>query len=272
MKSENTKLVIVFILAVFVSSFINALASGTLFDSSEVVYDNYNTGMNQSTVQGAVDDLYAAATDYSNLSSRVTTLENHWSDYGNLFKISGNVNGNHDIGIQIFDNSGKIRSGFNYNSTADMTVLASYDSTGTWGNFGTLSMFGDVIRMGNDENNAVVKINNYDVSTFTTESKNYNTTNVTKASSAQSQIPYYKIGHVVIVQLSGYMPTNAALGAKSEIVSGFPKAKYTMTGGIPTTDGKVYSVGVSAGDTKIYWWWPGTLGGMGYGQFIYFAE
>ena len=81
MKSDNVKFVITFVLAVFASMFLNALASGTLFDSSEVVYDNSNTNLQQTNVQGAVDDLYAAATDYSNINSRLSTIESYFPEY-----------------------------------------------------------------------------------------------------------------------------------------------------------------------------------------------
>lgn len=149
MKHDNVKFVLTFILAVFTSTLINAAASGTLFDSNEVAYDNSQSGLNSANVQGAVDELYAAATDYSNISSRVTNLENKWGTNSSYFASSGlQILGGSNIddrGLFVNDNNRKRRAGFYYNETNGRTYITSYDSSGEWGNFGGLSVHADDI-------------------------------------------------------------------------------------------------------------------------------
>ena len=78
MKKENIKYLSILIISVIVSSVVSVTATVTLFNSSEVVYDNHETNLNASNVQDAIDILYAAATDYSDLSSRLLAVENNF--------------------------------------------------------------------------------------------------------------------------------------------------------------------------------------------------
>ena len=73
---SNIKYIFGIIISIIVSSVISVTAAGTLFDSSEVVYDNSNSGLNASTVKGAIDELYAAANNYAAYDTRLTAVEN----------------------------------------------------------------------------------------------------------------------------------------------------------------------------------------------------
>lgn len=73
---SNVKYILGIVISIIVSSIISVTAAGTLFDSNEVVYDNSNSGLNSSTVKGAIDELYAAATNYTQLDNRLSTIEN----------------------------------------------------------------------------------------------------------------------------------------------------------------------------------------------------
>ena len=50
-------------------------AATTIFSSSDVGFDNTGTKIQATTVQGAIDELYDAATDYSGINTRVNGLE-----------------------------------------------------------------------------------------------------------------------------------------------------------------------------------------------------
>ena len=83
----NIKYIFGIIISIIVSSVISVTAAGTLFDSNEVIYDNSSSGLNASTVKGALDELYAAANNYAAYDSRLGDIENK-----NVVS-SGTVNG-----------------------------------------------------------------------------------------------------------------------------------------------------------------------------------
>ena len=53
------------------------LADNYLFNSSEVKYDNTSSGVQAGDVQGAIDELYACASNYSAYDTRLNTLNDH---------------------------------------------------------------------------------------------------------------------------------------------------------------------------------------------------
>ncbi len=61
---------------IFIFYGITAFAVGGEYDSEDVKYDNTNSGLTSTTVQDAVDELYAISSDYSIYSSRLTTITN----------------------------------------------------------------------------------------------------------------------------------------------------------------------------------------------------
>ena len=55
---------------------ITTLATTTLFNSSEVKYNNTTSGIQSDKVQGAIDELYACASNYGAYNTRLTNTEN----------------------------------------------------------------------------------------------------------------------------------------------------------------------------------------------------
>ena len=76
LKSELKHLPFTIVLFVLLYG-ITAFATGTtLFASSEVSYDNTTTGIQSNKVQGAIDELYACASNYAAYNTRLTNTEN----------------------------------------------------------------------------------------------------------------------------------------------------------------------------------------------------
>ena len=162
MKKEKIIFIISLVMMLLATS-ISVYATSCLYNSSDVSYSPPSGSGLSANVQDSLTEVYGHCTDYTSMDTRVNALESRWVDYNNMLEIKGNSSGTGDVGIKIYDQNNKPRSGFNYNETVDSTVIASYDSTGTWGNFGNLRMFGDNIYIGNDENNASVTINGSEV-------------------------------------------------------------------------------------------------------------
>ena len=75
MKKER----VVFIMAlitIIISSIISVYAANYLYNSQDVEYDNIGKNITSTNVQGAIDELYAQANDYTQLNERITNLEN----------------------------------------------------------------------------------------------------------------------------------------------------------------------------------------------------
>lgn len=71
--SKSTLLLVV--LVALLSGIVGATAAVKIYNSNEITYDNTNSRITASDVQGAIDELYAEATTYQQLSGRVSTLE-----------------------------------------------------------------------------------------------------------------------------------------------------------------------------------------------------
>ena len=74
---ENAKLVLTIVISVVLASGVS-YATVTMYASNTVSYDNTTSGLNSTNVQGALDEIYVAATDYTSIDSRLTTLENNY--------------------------------------------------------------------------------------------------------------------------------------------------------------------------------------------------
>ena len=68
-------IIIVSIIVIILSS-VTTYATSYLYNSSDVSYDNETSQIESDNVQGAIDELYTQATNYNDLNTRVTTLEN----------------------------------------------------------------------------------------------------------------------------------------------------------------------------------------------------
>ena len=74
MKKEK----IVFVMAlisIIISSIISVYAANYLYNSQDVEYDNIGKNITSTNVQGAIDELYIDANNYSSINTRVTNLE-----------------------------------------------------------------------------------------------------------------------------------------------------------------------------------------------------
>ena len=77
MKKSIRILFIISIIFAVISSIISVFAVSYSYNSSDVNYDNSVSNLSSDNVQGALNELYTSATDYSGLTSRVTTLESN---------------------------------------------------------------------------------------------------------------------------------------------------------------------------------------------------
>ena len=69
---NNIKFIIVIVISV-VSSSITTLATNYIFNSNEVSYDNTESGLHADSVQGAIDEVFQHATDYSEIKNTIGT-------------------------------------------------------------------------------------------------------------------------------------------------------------------------------------------------------
>ena len=87
--------IITIILAVafsMVMSLGTSYAADIIFDSKNVGFDNTGTKIQATTVQGAIDELYDAATDYSSMNTRLTNVENQIYPVGSIYIAVNNTN------------------------------------------------------------------------------------------------------------------------------------------------------------------------------------
>ena len=74
MKKEKVVFVIS-IITILISSIISVYAANYIYNSNEVEYDNTGKNITSTNVQGAIDELYTDANNYSSINTRVTNLE-----------------------------------------------------------------------------------------------------------------------------------------------------------------------------------------------------
>ena len=67
-------------------------ASDYLFASNIVSYDNSTSGIRSSNVQGAIDELYACASDYNAYNTRLTNVESQIYPVGSIYISVSNTN------------------------------------------------------------------------------------------------------------------------------------------------------------------------------------
>jgi len=101
---EISKSTIILVLLVsLLSGLFGATAATKLFNSNEVGYNNSESGIEADDVQGAIDELYAAATTYETLANRIAALEAH---------ITGNSTSRlREYGIELNDTNGSTTTG-----------------------------------------------------------------------------------------------------------------------------------------------------------------
>ena len=128
LKSEIKHIPLVLILFILFYG-ITTLATTTLFASSEVKYNNTTSGIQSDKVQGAIDELYACASNYGAYNTRLTNTENTIGT-GSLTTTSqtliGGVNELNDYLTQHQDISGKVSGP----SSSTNNNVAIFDGTG----------------------------------------------------------------------------------------------------------------------------------------------
>ena len=72
---KNIKFIIIVVICI-TCSVLTTFATDYLFNSSEVYYNNATSGIQADKVQGAIDELYACASNYAAYNQRLTSAEN----------------------------------------------------------------------------------------------------------------------------------------------------------------------------------------------------
>ena len=71
---KNIRFIIIVVICI-TCSVLTTFATTTLFNSSEVYYNNATSGIQADKVQGAIDELYACASNYAAYNQRLTSAE-----------------------------------------------------------------------------------------------------------------------------------------------------------------------------------------------------
>ena len=147
---------IISIVFILLSSTVSAMAvSAYLYNSNEVSYNNNASGISSNNVQGAIDELYEHATDYTNMNTRVSSLEgiiksNSTSELsGNTLRIAKNANDTSWSGL-INYYQGKQRTALYYDPNLDSTTLEARNTTEATGS-GILNLMGNPIKINGNE-------------------------------------------------------------------------------------------------------------------------
>ena len=140
---------IIGMIMLLLSSIVNAMAvSAYLYNSNEVSYNNNASGITSSNVQGAIDELYEHATDYTNMNTRVSALEGYFKNNptsyfeGSALRVG--INSSSNSSLILYKNGTKRLQLWPYESS-DQAGIQAYASDGT--NIGPLNLIGDPIRI-----------------------------------------------------------------------------------------------------------------------------
>ena len=88
---KNAKLMLILLLDIFIISGATYAAT-TMYQSNIVGYDNTTSGLNSTNVQGALDEVYSAATDYTDVITRLSALETKIYPVGSIYIGVSNIN------------------------------------------------------------------------------------------------------------------------------------------------------------------------------------
>ena len=162
--SKEKIVFIIGIIATVIGSCISVYATSYLYNSNEVSYDHSSSGLSADNVQGAIDELYASANQYSDFNDRVTALESHFKndptgDFSGGW-IRANSTGN-DRGFQLFD-SGTQKGSLYYSQTSDTVFLQAMNSSGTWGK-GKINIVGDPVQINGIDVGNLIKYKSFTV-------------------------------------------------------------------------------------------------------------
>lgn len=179
MKNKEKIFFIIGIISMIVSSGITVYAASYLYNSSDVSYDNTTSKLSSDNVQGAIDELYCAANNYSevnealsNLQTKVANLESKtnglnfdktYGDYGNSINID-TIN-NHSGYIY------RVITGSQFSGTSPISLLG--------GNAFLLMGFSDINQSSNLPNYGVQIAIGFGSSNIAIRNVSYNTTGAT---------------------------------------------------------------------------------------------
>ena len=147
MDMKKIKIILILcIVMMFVSSIVSAMAvSAYLYNSNEVSYNNNASGITSNNVQGAIDELYEHATDYTTLNAKFDDkFRNNSASYfnGDWLEISSSSSAVR--GIAISDLSGKARTTWRFDPINNTALIESRISGGSIGS-GRLDIMGNPV-------------------------------------------------------------------------------------------------------------------------------
>ena len=134
--ADNLKIIIITCIVSTICSLSLGYATDILFAGNEVSYDNSVSGLNATTVQGALDEMCTVA----DFSDRVSTLEGYFKNSptsyfnGNWLNIKSTDNSTR--GVVVYDSSNIQRSYFYYSTSEALTRIDSQDNSGSTGKGG----------------------------------------------------------------------------------------------------------------------------------------
>ncbi len=214
MKREKI-IFIIGLISILVGSIVSVSAVTYLYNASEVSYDNTASHLNSTDVQGAINELYDTAQDYSSMNTRTTALENYFlgktTSYFNGSSLFVGRNQASDTQSFIHMHYGGDSRGGLYTSSASMTLAGRNGTSGNWGT-GTLNLKASTIDIGSSSSTT-----NFN-GTVNIGGTNYSTVDSYTATTNGLTVSAYKIGKVVFIRING-SPTE-------ELASG---VYYTLT-------------------------------------------
>ena len=144
---------IISLIIMFFSSIVSTFAvSSYLYNSNEVSFNNNSSSsINSSNVQGAIDELYADAHNYEEMSGRVAELESYFTLSGfpqGRYLVLNNGNNSNDTSVR-FMYGGKARGivGLKGDGTMAINALNASEQLGQ----GTLELMGNPVKVNGNQ-------------------------------------------------------------------------------------------------------------------------
>ena len=135
---KNIRFIIIVVICI-TCSVLTTFATTTLFNSSEVYYNNTTSGIQADKVQGAIDELYACASNYAAYNQRLTSAENTIGS-GSFTTTSQNLIGavNEVNGKVVTIDTGTANSGTYIKFSNGIMITyqrysIGFEDNGTWG-------------------------------------------------------------------------------------------------------------------------------------------
>ena len=217
-KNQLKNIPMILIMFVFFYGIV-VVADNYLFNSSEVKYDNTTSGIQAGDVQGAIDELYACATDYAAYNQRLSAVE----DFKNQIYPVGSIY------ISTTDSTAAAvhdRFGGTWEAYATGRTLIGMGSNGT-NNYTTISDTGGAISHTITTDNMPSHTHSFSGNTGSTGGGGSHTHSVSNTSTSRTsggggEHSHYFAGNIVYA-------SSGAGGYASSTVSNFPIKSVTTT-------------------------------------------